>query len=59
KLLGTVTSVVLGGLASVGVVVGIGAGVPRLRRLGRIDQLVPSSPMPELALPATQEARAS
>jgi MFS family permease len=59
KLLGTVTSVVLGGLASVGVVVGIGAGVPRLRRLGRIDQLVPSSPIPELALPGTQEARAS
>jgi MFS family permease len=37
RLLGTVTSVVLGGLASLGVVVGIGAGVPRLRRLGRID----------------------
>ena len=58
KLFGTVTSVVLGGLASLGVVVGIGAGVPRLRRLGRIDQLVPSSPMPGLALPG-QEARAS
>ena len=37
RLLGTVTSVVLGGLASLGVVVGIGVGVPRLRRLGRID----------------------
>jgi MFS family permease len=59
KLFGTVTSVVLGGLASLGVVVGIGAGVPRLRHLGRIDQLVPSPPIPGLALPATQEARAS
>jgi MFS family permease len=38
RLLGTVTSVVLGGLASLGVVVGIGVGVPRLRRLGRIDE---------------------
>jgi MFS family permease len=38
KLLGTVTSVVLGGLASLGVVVGIGASVPRLRQLGRIDE---------------------
>lgn len=38
KLLGTVTSVVLGGLASLGVVIGIGATVPRLRRLGRIDE---------------------
>ena len=37
KLLGTVTSVVLGGLASLGVVIGIGVTVPRLRRLGRID----------------------
>jgi len=35
--LGTVTSVVLGGLASLGVVIGIGVTVPRLRRLGRID----------------------
>ena len=42
KLLGTVTSVVLGGLASLGVVVGIGAGVPRLRRLGRIDEIAVS-----------------
>ena len=37
RLLGTVTSVVLGGLASLGVVVGVGATVPRLRRLRRID----------------------
>jgi hypothetical protein len=58
KLLGTVTSVVLGGLASVGVVVGIGAAVPRLRRLGRIDELAPSS-MPGIALPVSPEARAS
>ena len=43
RLLGTVTSVVVGGVASLGVVVGIGAGVPRLRRLGRIDELAPSS----------------
>ena len=39
RLLGTVTSVVLGGLASLGVVAGIGAGVPRLRRLGRLDEI--------------------
>ena len=38
RLLGTVTSVVVGGLASLGVVVGIGLGVPRLRRLGHIDE---------------------
>src|SRR5205823_3411701 len=38
KLLGTVASVVLGGLASLGVVVGIAVGVPRLRRLGRIEE---------------------
>ena len=42
RLLGTVPSVVLGGLASLGVVVTIGWSVPRLRRLGRIDQLTPS-----------------
>ena len=42
KLLGTGTAVVLGGLASLGVVVGIGAGVPRLRRLGRIDEIAVS-----------------
>lgn len=42
KLLGTVPSVVLGGLASLGVVVAIGLSVPRLRRLGRIDELAPS-----------------
>jgi len=39
RLLGTVPSVILGGLASLGVVVAIGVGVPRLRRLGRIDEL--------------------
>ncbi len=43
RLLGTVTSVVLGGLASLGVVVGIGIKVPRLRRLGAIDQLSPGN----------------
>jgi len=42
KLLGTVPSVVLGGLASLGVVVTIGFWVPRLRRLGRIDELTPT-----------------
>jgi MFS family permease len=41
KLLGPVPSVVLGGLASLGVVLAIGAWVPRLRRLGRIDELQP------------------
>jgi hypothetical protein len=41
RLFGTVPSVVLGGLASLGVVVGIGASVPRLRRLGRIDEMTP------------------
>ncbi|HTE47780.1 MAG TPA: MFS transporter [Gemmatimonadaceae bacterium] len=41
KLLGTVLSVVLGGMASLGVVAAIGWKVPRLRRLGRIDELVP------------------
>ena len=39
RLLGTVPSVILGGLASLGVVVAIGVGVPRLRKLGRIDEL--------------------
>jgi hypothetical protein len=43
KLLTPVVSVVLGGLASLGVVGGIAAGVPRLRRLGRIDELTPSA----------------
>jgi MFS family permease len=41
RLLGTVPSVILGGLASLGVVVAIGLGVPRLRNLGRIDELNP------------------
>ena len=41
RLLGAVPAVVLGGLASLGVVVGIGIWVPRLRRLGRIDELQP------------------
>jgi hypothetical protein len=41
RLLGTVLSVVLGGLASLGVVGTVWAGVPRLRRLGRIDELTP------------------
>jgi MFS family permease len=41
KLLGAVPAVVLGGAASLGVVGAIGAGVPRLRRLGRIDELTP------------------
>lgn len=42
RLLGTVPSVVLGGVASLGVVVAIGLTVPRLRRLGRIDELAPT-----------------
>jgi hypothetical protein len=42
KLIGTVPSVVLGGLASLGVVFTIGIWVPRLRRLGRIDELLPT-----------------
>jgi MFS family permease len=41
RLVGTVTSVVLGGLASLGVVFAVGAVVPRLRALGKIDELVP------------------
>lgn len=42
RLLGTVLSVVLGGLASLGVVAAVGWKVPRLRRLGRIDELATS-----------------
>ena len=42
RLLGTVPSVVLGGVASLGVVVAVGLSVPRLRRLGRIDELAPT-----------------
>jgi MFS family permease len=41
KLLGTVPSVILGGLASLGVVLAIAVGVPRLRNLGRIDEMTP------------------
>ncbi|MGH7621007.1 MAG: MFS transporter, partial [Gemmatimonadaceae bacterium] len=41
RLLGTVLSVVLGGAASLGVVISVGASVPRLRRLKRIDELEP------------------
>lgn len=41
RLIGTVPSVVLGGVASLGVVVAIGALVPRLRRLGPIDEVTP------------------
>jgi MFS family permease len=44
RLLTPVVAVVLGGLASLGVVGGIAASVPRLRRLGRIDELTPSAP---------------
>jgi hypothetical protein len=44
KLLTPVVSVVLGGLASLGVVGGLAVGVPRLRRLGRIDELTPTAP---------------
>jgi MFS family permease len=42
KLLGTVPSVVLGGAASLAVVAIIAWRVPRLRRLGRIDELRPA-----------------
>jgi MFS family permease len=49
KLLGAVNAVVVGGLASLGVVGGIAAGVPRLRRLGRIDELRPSSATPSMS----------
>jgi len=41
RLLGPVPAVVLGGLASLGVVLAIGVWVPRLRRLGKIDELQP------------------
>jgi len=41
KLLGTVPSVIFGGLASLGVVLAIAVGVPRLRNLGRIDEMTP------------------
>jgi MFS family permease len=41
RFLGTVPSVVLGGLASLSVVLVIGTVVPRLRRLGRIDEVAP------------------
>jgi MFS family permease len=41
RLLGTVPSVILGGLASLGVVMAIAVGVPRLRNLGRIDEMTP------------------
>ncbi|HEY9227513.1 MAG TPA: MFS transporter [Gemmatimonadaceae bacterium] len=43
RLIGTVTSVVVGGLASLGVVAGIASSVPRLRKLGRIDELTPAA----------------
>ena len=49
KLLGTVPSVVLGGLASLAVVGVVAVGVPRLRRLGRIDGLTPASGIPAVA----------
>jgi MFS family permease len=41
RLLGTVQSVVLGGAASLAVVISVGLSVPRLRRLRRIDELGP------------------
>ena len=41
RLLGTVPAVVLGGLASLGVVTAVGLSVPRLRRLRRLDELAP------------------
>jgi len=41
KLVGLVPAVVFGGVASLAVVVLIGWRVPRLRRLGRIDELTP------------------
>jgi hypothetical protein len=41
KLIGTIVSVVLGGVASLGVVGVIAVRVPRLRRLGQIDELTP------------------
>jgi MFS family permease len=49
RLLGTVPSVVLGAAASLGVVLFIGWRVPRLRRLGRIDEVVPAEYQPALS----------
>lgn len=49
RLLGAVPSVVLGGLASLSVVVVIGTVVPRLRRLGRIEELTPVEMRPNAA----------
>src|SRR5213596_2064828 len=49
RLLGTVTSVVLGGLASLSVVGVVATVVPRLRRLGRIDELSPDAIQPNAA----------
>jgi len=49
KLLGTVPSVVLGGVASLAVVGAVAIAVPRLRQLGRIDQLTPVSGIPAVA----------
>ena len=43
KLLGPIPAVVLGGLASLGVVIAVGMFVPRLRQLGRIDELTPAA----------------
>ena len=43
KLLGPIPAVVLGGLASLGVVIAVGMFVPRLRQLGRIDELPPAA----------------
>lgn len=56
RLLTPVVSVVLGGLASLGVVGGITVGVPRLRRLGRIDELTPSAPARDSAAQPGREA---
>ena len=42
RVLGTVPSVILGGAASLAVVAVIAVGVPRLRSLGRIDELTPA-----------------
>jgi MFS family permease len=49
RLIGTVPSVVLGGLASLSVVLLIGMVVPRLRRLGRIDESAPPEVRPSAA----------
>ncbi len=56
RLLGTVTSVVLGGVASLGVVVTVGASVPRLRRLRRIDELAPQQRFAPAASAAMESA---